>query len=692
MPPRTATAVILLAVMLASARAKGATAQECREKDSLVFSLVHQGKYEQALLIAGRRTDRVEGLACRRAWQAKDAGKTDEAIELYWKYFYYCPYRTPRAYGDTRSWNSAAFALVELLKLADKNDDVSRQTRAAAAEYRKLVAAAKKSDGKRCKTLADGIVSEHPKSLFAPMAAITAANHAFRDAAFERRNLYIEYLDQLAEAGASPRSRVLLLFAVASTLLVTQDNALQAIDTYERIEKLTTVGLERRICLMNRARYAALLDTPEGIKRTRELFRKFLERYPDAWNVAQARLDLIRSYLEQEGPDEALKQVRALGNEAPAESDLSEPLFAVAKGYFQTGKHKQALDLMDECIERFPRNERVALIHLGMAEVHETIGDEKKMLQAYIAASGMKSVDTATNIMDSSNSSNRAFHFLGGYYMGKGKYGEALKWYRGWSAASWCGTCEMAMESDRARRITLCLLNLGRTDKAARRLEKVVFGEEYYGSMDVACRLVDVWIERGKLAELTKRLEAAALDEENVAAKTALDYIGLSSLAEKRDIAGLWRILHRETLEGRAYGSHLFDDENPLPALSREALRLLLAMPEETRALARKKLHTKGNEQRWAALVLGLLKDPELLPTVSKLLSNAADYYTAGDLLYALRCLDTPEAHALIAKFAKQDQDEVIPEAARLVQERHRREKLSAVSSLARVARRTDPQ
>jgi len=359
-------------------------------------------------------------------------------------------------------WRKIASKYVDLLIELEKDgaDERVSQNIAAATAYEKLWQYRLKYDRTRGAELADEIIERYPSSAFCPTAVFVVGDM------FDSRDvipLYEGYLERMSEAGAPRRSRVLVMMQYAQHCAYQdQDKDLlrKALATYQAIATLTDISYERRHSLLETAQIALRIGDDESIELSRGLFSQFLAAYPDAREAGKARMGLIQPSLAAGLVDEALRTLRDLERDAPKGTDIGAELFAVSKAYFGKKDYDRSLVLLKEIVERSPEGPSAPLAYIGMGEAYGKLGKEELMVEAYVKAASLPSADTRTDIMDASNTRNRAFEFLADYYMKKGNWAEAERWWQAWKPSSWCGTCADSMRQLKAKNIERCRIPL----------------------------------------------------------------------------------------------------------------------------------------------------------------------------------------------------------------------------------------
>ena len=474
--PRGAILLLILSVWVGSGF-RTARADErlnrLREAQAAGRQLIREGRYKEAIWTAGPWANVLRGELLAQIEHAKREGDRAKVISLYQAFFRYYPFGYLYWHHDSNEWDAAATEYVRLRQSRQDPADKDLDRDAAALEvYRKLAEHHKKRSHGKCAELADQIVEEYPRSMFAPAAALSVGHmteQGYGGAAGIA--VYEKYVARLREAGAPKRSVILLLFPQAhdcTKYLNKPEQLRKGLAIYQAIGKMTEIPYEKRYCVLRSAQVAVQIGDRDSLELSRKLFRQFLAEYPGVIEAHEARKGIVQSYLKAEQTAEADRALRELEKTAPEGTEFAEQLFAIAQAHFTAADYQKALAYLQEIVERFPQSRFAPLAQLGMGEAYEKTGDEEKMVAAYMKAAGLPRSPTSTNVMDASDSHNRANERLARYYMDKQDWAEALRWWIHWKPSSWCGTCQQSMEARRAESIAICLLHLGRHREAAR--------------------------------------------------------------------------------------------------------------------------------------------------------------------------------------------------------------------------------
>jgi len=619
--------------------------------------LVEEGRYDEALSAYGRWGSQMEEVLRMEIFESKRQGEVGKVLDRYEAYFHYYPFGYLSWHNDWRTWSVMACDYAKLLgkTVGVQKDEAAAQTIAAAPVYRRLMTSPHEYKEAELEPLVKEIVGKYPKSLFCPAAVLTLANvrSQTHGNGAEAAPLCEEYLERMKKGGAPTRSLVLVELCLADAYTNYGNNLEQfrkGIAIYQSIAQQTDIAYENRACLLNAANAALRIDKGDALEESRNYFREFLAAYPHVFEADEARQGIVRTYLATGQTDEALQAARDLEKEAHPGADLSPALFDISRGYFQAENYEKSLALLKEIAGRYPKSATASMAYVGMGEVYEKLGQEKKAVEAYTTAATLKAVETRTSIMDASNTQNRAHEWLGAYYVRKQNWAEALKWWQSWKPSSWCGTCSASMESRRTYHIALCLKNLGYIDEALKTLEPVVFGEDWGGcDPKVASLFVDLYRSRGQLGALESRLQKAVQHSKYAGgAKIAMEYVAMIRMAERGDPEGLWK-----HLTGRPF---VGSSAKP-PWDASRAADLLVSIPDQAKPLALKKMAGEGTDPLWAAVLLARMKAPETLACVKEKIEAETNCWILQDYFYALALLGTEEAYATLRHYAEHGVD-----------------------------------
>lgn len=636
------------AVWVCAARPAAAAAADRRQRYQKAIEegkrLLAEARWDEALSAYGPWGDRMRA-ELQRQMAAARGRDPEKLLRLHEAYFRYYPFGYADWHGQGREWGQTACEYAASLRDAAKaeGDETVAQTVGALETYRKLMAAHEGYKEAEVVPLVDEIVAKHPKSLFAPGAVLSLAHiKAQNQGGDQAAPICEKYLPLLQKGGAGERSQIMVLFVLgeAATGYRREPSLLRkGMAAYLEMARRTDIGYEKRVGLLKAAQAALGIGEGEALAESRKLFRKFLAKYPEVPEADEARHGLVQTHLAERQIEEALQVLRELEKQSPEGSDLSPPLFDISRAHFAEKSFDKALAILQEIVQRYPGGGTASMAWLGMGEVYEKLGQEAQMVEAYKNAAAAPSAETQTNIMDASDTRNRAHQWLGTYYMMKKQdWPEALKWWGTWEPRSWCGTCAASMNSRKAHSIAVCLVKMGKADEALKTLEPMVFEDKFFCGADIAILLVDLYRDRGKLGEVEARLQKA---RECFGAKLASEYVALIRMAEKGDAEGLWKHLQGSPSQK--------DPPSWQPGV---AARLLVSIPEKAKPFALKQMDAGERNPLWASAILARMKAPETLALVRAKVQGEENSWQLQEYLYALALLGTEEAYAQLRDYA----------------------------------------
>jgi hypothetical protein len=274
------------------------------------------------------------------------------------------------------------------------------------------------------------------------------------------------------------------------------------------------------------------------------------------------------------------------------------------------------------------------------------------MLAAYKAAVPLKRTETNTNIMDASDTHNRAAEFLGHYYVRKQNWAEALKYWEAWHPASWCGTCQASMEQTKQRNRVQCLLQLGRHQEAAQGALESVLGDGWSASPALAGVLVKLYDQAAQRKDLLqmiedsdrKKLKAMRSQEyarnqsdaqllSGLATRGVREQLQIQDLAAKKQFQQLIEICAKS-------GSPIWQEPRSGWQGRAAAEALANAQGDAILALRQALKRNDANVNRsWLIYALGRSRSPQALPILQELVrARAKEQYpdNAENLIYAI--------------------------------------------------------
>lgn len=346
----------------------------------------------------------------------------------------------------------------------------AKQTLASMGLFEKCVEACCKSKPSidECRKLARELIHKYPKSAFCTAVVFNVCRLVDEnDQGHEPSpvlDLCKQFLKQLERGGASQRSLLLVKALYARDLMYTgvgnhggerrKPYLRRSLRLLQEVAEQTTRTREKVFYLFEAAQLAEGLDQQGTVKMRRKIFRRILAEFPTHYRHAEARLNVVWTYVEDGDLKRALEVVREFA-EAGA-STLDSELYLVAQAHAGRQELPQAQALCEEITKRYPRGAKIGSAFILLARIHKTMNREQAMLAAFIKAAKAQPVDTRSNLMDASNTKNEAHQFLGEYYFKKEDWKESLHWWETWNPSSWCSNCLMSMESSRKTQIDLC--------------------------------------------------------------------------------------------------------------------------------------------------------------------------------------------------------------------------------------------
>ncbi len=422
--------------------------------------LLYEDIYEQAISAFGPWAAEMEPLLHRRIVEAERQDKKEKALELYQVYFRYYPCNKVYQCPAWRRRLDCGYRYAELLRKCGKTADneAARQTIASSKVCREVEFHRQQGDLNKCVNLTDKIVAKYPLSVFCPTAVVSSGQSAERiQSSAAAVPIYERYLAQMKQAGVPKRSLILVMMSYASCAShgKNPDQLRKAIAAFREAGALTPIECEKQHCFLRAAYVAQRIGDAEHLELARKLFYQSLEQYPNSFLAHQSRSGIIKTYLAVKRYEQALVELRELEKTLPSDTDIGRELLIISRAYFRAHDYQKSLKLFQEVVER--KSAVASEGYLGMGEVYQKLGDEEKMLAAYNRAVKIEPVDARLSAMDTTNTRNKAFRFLGRYYIDKQEWAEALKWWQAWKPTSLCGTCLESMKREKARNIALCL-------------------------------------------------------------------------------------------------------------------------------------------------------------------------------------------------------------------------------------------
>jgi hypothetical protein len=276
--------------------------------------------------------------------------------------------------------------------------------------------------------------------------------------------LYEQFVEQVNRIGASGRCKLLVKALHASELYYLgglglgdtngESQLRTGVMLYEKLASETDRPHEKFRFLYEAARGASDFTSPDAILIHRKLLARIMTDCPNHPRRPEARLMLLKTYIDAGKPAEALAQTRAW--DEAGERDLGPELHAIAVDHLRRKELRIAQTLCEEITARYPDGAASGAAYLTLAQLHGAAGREEESIAAYKQAAVAKSVETHANLMDGGNTRSHAHEFLGEYYMQKEDWQEALYWWQNWEPTSWCGNCLIDMHSRRNKQMDVC--------------------------------------------------------------------------------------------------------------------------------------------------------------------------------------------------------------------------------------------
>lgn len=169
----------------------------------------------------------------------------------------------------------------------------------------------------------------------------------------------------------------------------------------------------------------------------------------------------VRDALEVGSRQRALSIVETSEKSKDDKKYIPYALLDIARSFYEAKNLKKSEEILSKITSQYSDSPVASLAWCGLGEVYRELGDDKLMVAALSKGMVSPRVGTSVNIMDASETQNRAHELLGGHYMTTLHWREALAVWEDWKPSSWCGTCEWSMDLHRRTNITICQLQLG---------------------------------------------------------------------------------------------------------------------------------------------------------------------------------------------------------------------------------------
>lgn len=615
-------------------------------------NLLRAGRYREARDVYDGREWAFQSELFALIDNAKRAGKSARALQLYETYFNMFPLGVAQLSYERAAWEQRALDFVRLLSTAPRLTERER----AATEMRalKLYRASEKLRDMETATayaaLARQMASQFPRSVFT-LAAVVSAGDVLYSGGNEDAVLrfHAVCLKALQKGGAPSRHRVLVLRQIAEVaeLEWTPEHWRIAYDAHRQIELLSDVESEKASALASAAKAMMGTGAKDALARSRTLFYEVLQKYPQSYAAGEARRGIVENFLAARQPDQALKAAHEFEKHA-GPSAVAHLLLRI--GQSLTGDDDaRALPVFEEIARRFARQGAAADANINMAEIYGRRGEDAKMLALYEKVAALKKADVDGGEMYLQAAQSTAFTRLGSYYMKREQWAEALKWWRGYRSGSFCGNCAEAQNSANALRIYRCLSNLGREAEAIQTLEEWTFKPHIESAPGVAVTLVEYYRKRGELVGLESKGRMALQKENDLAAvQMVLEYIELLHARQRQDVAALW-----EPFEHKSHSTLEY-----LQWRTKFGAKFLVELGDVAQPFLLKKAPANpaaehDDASAWACLLLAKMKASAVLPILQANLRTVRDAQELKYRFWALALLGSEESYGILQGFAQ---------------------------------------
>jgi hypothetical protein len=630
-------------------------------------ALIRDGRYREARQELGSSQWIVEEELYRSIDDAERGKRNVRALQLYKVQFAFFPLGWQ---GDANienargKWEERVLDYARLLSASPLVSDrrLAREERSAAPLFRAFIKARDRKTARVAWTLAQQLVERFPRSLFTLAAADGCSGFVWwsreitegTDAAL---HLFQATLAAQEKAGAPTRHRIIVLQHIALEADdVMRPSAMKAHIGYQalrQIERLSDLPSEKSEALLKAAKAAMGFNEEDATAHSRTLYYEVLNKYPDTEAASQARRAIVETWLNVHQSAPALHAIQQFEPSAPP-SEIAGLMLLVAVRQDGGYGDPDALPILEEIIKRFPRQGAAAQANVWLAAIYKKQGDEVKMLSLYEKVAALEKQDIDGGEIYMLEAQSTAIARLGSYYMQREQWKDALRWWRAYYSASWCGTGQEAANSANVERIALCLSKLGREDEALETLEAWTFKPHIETAPGVVVTLVEMYRKRGELNVLEAKLNAAPVKEKSLhAAGMALAYVDLIHAAERKDAAALWKPFDHKshsTLESlgwlEKYGAKF------LIEAGESAKPFLIAKAKSASPDARDETQDASS---WACLLLARMKADGVLPILQDKLKHI---HSAQELKYrflALAILGSNESYALLQRCARSE-------------------------------------
>lgn len=397
------------------------------------------------------------------------------------------------------------------------------------------------------------------------------------------------------------------------------------------------------------------------------------------WQTAVARLEYVRGLIGENRYDEALKNFGKIFSQFPAYQEIPWAMCERAEALKKHGRYDEAIEIL----------KRVAAFADHPAE----------------------------SWFPSFNWNEQTASLTSECYEAKGDFAQALKHARmteGIQGTGGCLNCMLASEATQDLRIARLMLIVGDTEAGLKRAEHLLNGR---GGRECegAELIVRHFHRRGKLDEMEQRLKKLEADAEVkrqaklgkemvfpiVGARLAREYATILKLADRGDVAALWKRLEKLTAvyqgypELNCFAFDFYDSDPPSSSSDSEdswlrgkVVAAIESLGNESRPFLLSKMHTHNRMQGWALVLLAKLRAPQAMEKIRgelaadkqrpqkldadgvRIEEERAEEHAMlrRDYLYALSFVKTSEAVKLLDSLCA-DKDERWSAAATAVKE-----------------------
>jgi hypothetical protein len=343
---------------------------------------------------------------------------------------------------------------------------------------------------------------------------------------------------------------------------------------------------------------------------------------------------------------EAVRQAyEQLAKDFPGKEVADEATWWYANFHFWEGRLDKAQDLLLSLKRSGRENRWVSRAVIGLSEVASKRGDERAMLGYLEEALTVKAAPTGRNLMDTLDTRQEAFVRLGRHYRDKGDFNKALDYFTRWEPHSSCGTCQVSMQTERGREITVCKLHLGDHASVIRDALLALQRHDWVSGFNarILCRL---YSDAGQLDDLRRlandydKARKRNPGDNREPTRDLRELLRVEVLVQEKDVAAALVSLCQDESKGRGTSASEHALEDPVHSAAAEALGALNAVEAVRSALAKKpKLTT------WLVYALGRNNSPAALEALAELAEQPVEdshSLLTRDIAYALALKGEP--------------------------------------------------